>query len=406
MIDVYKIRQDYPMIVNHPNLIYFDNGATTYKPKAVIDAICGFYTNFTSNVERGDYETAIQADRAYDHTREVVARFIHCQPKEVVFTANITASLNQVAYGLGKGWLKKGDVVLTTLNEHASNLLPWYRLEKEIGIKLAYIPVDNHGVVDMQAYRDLLSSDVKVVTLAETTNVLGALQPIKEMTKLAHEVGALMVVDGAQSVPHHVTDVMDSDVDFLGFSSHKMCGPDGVGVLYGKYALLDKMEPLLLGGGMNARFSSDGEVILKNAPIKFEAGTPNIEGVIGLAAACEYLMSIGMENISAYEKELRAYFASKLKELDNIDFYNSENVSGPITFNAKGIFAQDAAGYLGANHIAVRSGNHCAKVLHEVIGTDQTIRASLYFYNTKEEVDRFIEVAKKISLENAVGIFF
>ncbi|MCI5723803.1 MAG: cysteine desulfurase [Erysipelotrichaceae bacterium] len=406
MIDVYKIRQDFPMIVNHPNLIYFDNGATTYKPKAVIDAICGFYTNFTSNVERGDYETAIQADRAYDHTREVVARFIHCQPKEVVFTANITASLNQVAYGLGKGWLKKGDVVLTTLNEHASNLLPWYRLEKEIGIKLAYIPVDNHGVVDMQAYRDLLSSDVKVVTLAETTNVLGALQPIKEMTKLAHEVGALMVVDGAQSVPHHVTDVMDSDVDFLGFSSHKMCGPDGVGVLYGKYALLDKMEPLLLGGGMNARFSSDGEVTLKNAPIKFEAGTPNIEGVIGLAAACEYLMSIGMENISAYEKELRAYFASKLKELDNIDFYNPENVSGPITFNAKGVFAQDAAGYLGANHIAVRSGNHCAKVLHEVIGTDQTIRASLYFYNTKEEVDRFIEVAKKISLENAVGIFF
>lgn len=406
MIDVYKIRQDFPMIVNHPNLIYFDNGATTYKPKAVIDAICGFYTNFTSNVERGDYETAIQADRAYDHTREVVARFIHCQPKEVVFTANITASLNQVAYGLGKGWLKKGDVVLTTLNEHASNLLPWYRLEKEIGIKLAYIPVDNHGVVDMQAYRDLLSSDVKVVTLAETTNVLGALQPIKEMTKLAHEVGALMVVDGAQSVPHHVTDVMDSDVDFLGFSSHKMCGPDGVGVLYGKYALLDKMEPLLLGGGMNARFSSDGEVTLKNAPIKFEAGTPNIEGVIGLAAACEYLMSIGMENISAYEKELRAYFASKLKELDNIDFYNPENVSGPITFNAKGVFAQDAAGYLGANHIAVRSGNHCAKVLHEVIGTDQTIRASLYFYNTKEEVDRFIEVAKNISLENAVGIFF
>ncbi len=406
MIDVYKIRQDFPMIVNHPNLIYFDNGATTYKPKVVIDAICGFYTNFTSNVERGDYETAIQADRAYDHTREVVARFIHCQPKEVVFTANITASLNQVAYGLGKGWLKKGDVVLTTLNEHASNLLPWYRLEKEIGIKLAYIPVDNHGVVDMQAYRDLLSSDVKVVTLAETTNVLGALQPIKEMTKLAHEVGALMVVDGAQSVPHHVTDVMDSDVDFLGFSSHKMCGPDGVGVLYGKYALLDKMEPLLLGGGMNARFSSDGEVTLKNAPIKFEAGTPNIEGVIGLAAACEYLMSIGMENISAYEKELRAYFASKLKELDNIDFYNPENVSGPITFNAKGVFAQDAAGYLGANHIAVRSGNHCAKVLHEVIGTDQTIRASLYFYNTKEEVDRFIEVAKNISLENAVGIFF
>ena len=406
MIDVEKIRQDFPMIVNHPELIYLDNGATTYKPKAVIDAICNFYCHFTSNVERGDYETAIKADRAYDNTRKIIAKFINCQPREVAFTANITATLNQIAYGLGKGWLKKGDVILTTLNEHASNLLPWYRLEKELGIEIQYIPVDNHGVVIMDEYEKLLNSHVKVVTLAHVTNVMGALQPIQEMTTFAHEVGALMVVDGAQSVPHHPIDVKALDIDFLGFSSHKMCGPDGVGVLYGKYELLDRMEPLLLGGGMNARFTSDADVILKNAPIKFEAGTPNIEGVIGLGAATEYLMSIGMENISAYEKELRAYFAEKLKELDNIEFYNPNNTSGPITFNAKGVFAQDAAGYLGANHIAVRSGNHCAKVLHEVIGTDQTIRASLYFYNTKEEVDRFIEVAKNISLENAVGIFF
>lgn len=305
MIDVEKIRQDFPMIVNHPELIYLDNGATTYKPKAVIDAICNFYCHFTSNVERGDYETAIKADRAYDNTRKIIARFINCQPREVAFTANITATLNQIAYGLGKGWLKKGDVILTTLNEHASNLLPWYRLEKELGIEIQYIPVDNHGVVIMDEYEKLLNSQVKVVTLAHVTNVMGALQPIQEMTTLAHEVGALMVVDGAQSVPHHPIDVKTLDIDFLGFSSHKMCGPDGVGVLYGKYELLDRMEPLLLGGGMNARFTSDADVILKNAPIKFEAGTPNIEGVIGLGAAAEYLMSIGMENISAYEKELR-----------------------------------------------------------------------------------------------------
>ena len=228
MIDVGKIRQDFPMIVNHPELIYFDNGATTDKPKAVIDAICNFYCNFTSNVERGDYETAIKADRAYDNTRKIIARLINCEPREVAFTANITATLNQLAYGLGKGWLKKGDIVLTTLNEHASNLLPWYRLEKEVGIEIQYIPVDNHGVVIMDEYKKLLNAQVKVVTLAHVTNVMGALQPIQQMTTLAHEAGALMVVDGAQSVPHHPIDVKVLDIDFLGFSSHKMCGPDGV----------------------------------------------------------------------------------------------------------------------------------------------------------------------------------
>lgn len=217
---------------------------------------------------------------------------------------------------------------------------------------------------------------------------------------------ALIVVDAAQSVPHMSVDVKDLDVDFLGFSGHKMCGPDGTGVLYGKYELLKKMAPVFEGGDMNARFQSNGEVVLKEAPVKFEAGTPNIEGVIGMGVAAEYLMGIGMDNIHAYEKELRAYFVEKMKKLNNIELYNPDNEYGPIDFNAKGVFAQDAAGYLSSQNIAVRSGNHCAKILHEIIGTDQTIRASLYFYNTKEEVDRFVEAAGKISLENAVGIFF
>ena len=406
MFDVNEIRKDFPMIVNRPDLIYFDNGATTYKPQAVIDAVTGFYTGYTSNVERGDYETAARADKAYADTRKIIARFINCDPKEVVFTANITASLNQIAYGLMKNFLKPGDVILTTEAEHASNLLPWYRMEKEYGVKVEYIPVDRQGVCHAEDVRKAMHENVKVIAMAHVTNVLGSVQPVKEIAAIAHDNGALMVMDGAQSVPHRKIDVRDLDVDLMGFSSHKMCGPDGVGVLYGKYDILQKMDPVFLGGGMNARFYPDGTIVLKNAPEKFEAGTPNIEGVIGLGAAAEYLMSVGMDNIMAYEKELRSYFKEKIEKLDNIEFYNPDNETGPITFNAKGVFAQDAAGYLGSKHICVRSGNHCAKILHEVIGTDQTIRASLYFYNTKEEVDRFVEAASEISLENAIGIFF
>lgn len=406
MFDVNEIRKDFPMIVNRPDLIYFDNGATTYKPQAVIDAVTGFYTGYTSNVERGDYETAAKADKAYGDTRKIISRFINCDPKEVVFTANITASMNQIAYGLMKNFLKEGDVVLTTEAEHASNLLPWYRMEKEYGVKVEYIPVDKQGVCHAEDVRKAMHDKVKVIAMAHVTNVLGSVQPIKEIAAIAHENGAYMVMDGAQSVPHRKIDVRDLDVDLMGFSSHKMCGPDGVGVLYGRYDILQKMDPVFLGGGMNARFYSDGTIVLKNAPEKFEAGTPNIEGVIGLGAAAEYLMSIGMDNISAYEKELRRYFKEKIEKLDNIEFYNPDNETGPITFNVKGVFAQDAAGYLGSKHICVRSGNHCAKILHEVIGTDQTIRASLYFYNTKEEIDRFVEAASEITLESAIGIFF
>ena len=406
MIDVEKIRQDFPMIRNHPELVYFDNGATTFKPRRVIDAVMNFYTHGTSNVHRGDYTIAMEADRSYDTSRKSIAKLLNCDPREVVFTAGDTASMNQAAYGMGKNFLKEGDVVLTTKAEHASNLLPWYRLEKEAGIKIEYIPVDVYGVCHIEDVEKAMHPGVKAVAVAQVTNVLGSLQPIKQIAAIAHQNGAYMIVDGAQSVPHRVTDVKDLDVDFLAFSSHKMCGPSGVGVLYGKYDLLQKMDPVFLGGGMNARFKADGSMILKEAPEKFEAGTPNIEGVIGIGAAAEYLMDIGLENISAYEKELRRYFASRMEELDNIEFYNPGSETGPVVFNAKGVFSQDAAGFLASRNIAVRSGNHCAKILQDVIGTDQTIRASLYFYNTREEVDRFIEAAADITLENAIGIFF
>ena len=405
MFDVNKIRLDFPMIKNNPELIYFDNGATTYKPQVVIDAINDFYANYTSNIERGEYTTAIKADKAYLNTRKVIAKMINCEYKEVAFMANITACLNQVAYGLSKNYLKKGDTVLISYAEHASNVLPWFRLQNEMGINIRYLPLDKQGNLILDQLEDCFDETVKVVSLAYVTNVLGSIQPIKKVCEIAHNHNALVVVDAAQAIGHLKIDVKELDVDFLCFSSHKMCGPDGVGVLYGKYELLNNMDPILLGGGMNARFTADGQIILKDAPERFEAGTPNIEGVIGLAAASNYLMELGLDNIHEYEKQLREYMMSKMSKLDNIEIYNPDIIAGPVTFNVKNVFAQDAATYLSTKNIAVRSGNHCAKILNNLIGVDQSIRASLYFYNTVEEIDRFVEEVSKITLEATIDVF-
>lgn len=405
MLDVDRIRKDFPMIENNPDLVYLDSAATSLKPQCVIDAVVDFYAKHTSNVHRGDYRVAEINDKLYDGTRNLVAELIHCDKDEVVYTHNVSHSLNQIAFGL-KSMLKKGDTVLITYAEHASNVLPWFALQKEIGINIEYIETDNEANITIDTFKKAMHEGVKVVSVAEVTNVLGSIQPVKEMCEIAHSYGAYMIVDGAQSVPHMKVDVKDLDVDFLGFSAHKMCGPSGVGILYGKKKLLDAMEPVFYGGDMNARFNKDGEMLLKDTPVKFEAGTPNIEGVIGTGAAIQYLLSIGLDNIHEYEKELRAYAIDKLSQLDNIEIINPDNLYGPIDFNAKGVFAQDAAGFLASKNIAVRSGNHCAKILHNIIHTDQSIRASLYFYNTKEEIDRFVEACKEITLENCVGIFF
>ena len=405
MLNPDLIRQDFPMIVRHPGLIYFDNGATTLKPQCVIDAVTDFYCEHTSNVHRGDYAVAALNDRLYDGTRSIFAKLISCDPQEIIFTHNATASLNQIVAGVG-AWLKEGDTVMLTKAEHASNLLPWFALAKAKNLKVEYIPTDAQANIDPDEFRKAMHAGVRAVSIAHVTNVLGSVQPLKEITSIAHEFGAYVIADGAQSVPHMKVDVKDLDVDFLGFSAHKMCGPSGVGILYGKKELLMNMMPVSYGGDMNARFSSDMNIILKDAPLRFEAGTPNIEGVIAAGKAAEYIMNIGLDEIHAYEKEIRKYFISKMKQLDNIEIYNPDNEYGPVDFNGKGVFAQDAAGFLASRNIAVRSGNHCAKILHEIIGTDQTIRASLYFYNTKEEIDRFVEAAAEISLENAIGIFF
>ena len=303
----------------------------------------------------------------------------------------------------GQKFLKEGDVILSTEAEHASNILPWFKVSEVTGAKISYIPLDDDGRFNLDKYKECFKENVKVVTLAHVTNVLGYILPIKEIVKIAHEHGALVAVDGAQSVPHTKTDVIDMDIDFLSFSSHKMCGPSGVGVLYAKYELLEKMDPFMLGGGSNARFDICGNLKLKNPPYKFESGTPCIEGVLGLKCACEYLMDIGMDNIEKYNKELLMYFNKKMSELDNVEIYN-KNSDCIMTFNVKNVFAQDAAAYLNSKHIAVRAGNHCSKILLNVIGASETIRASVYFYNTKEEIDRFVEVVKDITVENCIGV--
>lgn len=397
MINVLKIRNDFPMLkktMHGKPLIYLDNGATTLKPQCVIDSVCDYLTNYSGNAHRGDYDLSHEVDTRYENVRNIVGKFINCSPKEVVFTYGSSDSLNIVAFGYGLTHLKAGDEVLLTLAEHASNTLPWFEVCKQTGAVIKYIELDDEGKVTIDNVKKAISDKTKIISLAQITNVLGYLAPIKEICQIAHEKDIVVCVDGAQSAPHHKVDVKDLDVDFFVFSAHKMCGPTGVGVLYGKYDLLQDTTPTRLGGGSNARYNSCGLVKLKNAPTKFETGTPNIEGVIGMGRAIEYLLDIGMDNIDEYEAMLRSYTIEKMKSLDNIEIYN-ENGVGPIAFNIKNVFSQDGASLFNTYGIAIRAGQHCAKILDEYLHVSQTLRASFYFYNTKEEIDSFIEVCKK-----------
>lgn len=403
MLNVSEIRKDFPML--DKDFIYFDNGATTFKPYPVINAVNEFYTNYTSNIHRGDYDISIKASKLYDDTRVLVRDFINANDeKEIVFTSGASESLNTFAYGYGLKYLKKGDVVLTTLEEHASSVLPWFDLQKRIGIVVKYIPLNEDGTFNLDKYKECFKDEaVKVVSIAYVSNVLGYINPIKDITKIAHDNNAIVSVDGAQAVPHLKIDVKDLDVDFLSFSAHKMCGPSGVGVLYGKFDLLDTINPLKYGGGANSRFDKEGNVLLSLTPQRFEAGTPNIEGVIAFGEAIKYLSKLDMNEIHKRDLELSNYLLSKLDKLANVDIYNHKTECGIVSFNVKGIFAQDVASYLNANKICVRSGNHCAKILHNVIGVNETIRVSMYFYNTYEEIDKFVEVIKDVTLEKCIG---
>lgn len=383
-------RNDFPMI--NDNLIYLDNGATTFKPKCVIDKMNEYYEKYSANAHRGDYDISYKVDIAYEEARRSVAKFINASPEEVVFTSGATESLNVVVRGFFENLLEPGDEVIISDAEHASNVLPWFRLAAKNGIVIKRVKLDSNFHINLENLKEVITPRTKVVSLAEITNVVGDVRPIKEICKLAHENNIFVVCDGAQSVPHKKTDVKELDVDFLAFSAHKMCGSTGVGVLYGKKELLENVEPLVMGGGMNESFDNESEVYLKELPHRLEAGTPNIAGVIGLGAAVEYLSKIGMDTISIYEQKLKGYLISKLEKLPHIQIVNEEADSGIVAFNVDGIFSQDVAYYLNKYNVCVRAGNHCAKILKHSIGVKNTVRVSLYFYNTKEEIDTLVEL--------------
>ena len=378
-------RDDFPMFKQ--DILYFDNGATTFKPKSVIKAMDDYYENYSANAHRGDYSISYKVDVAYEEARKKVAKFINAELSEVVFTSGATESLNVIASGFFEKLLEPGDEIIISLSEHASNVLPWFRLANKNGAVIKYVPLDANLHVTIDNLKSVITERTKVIALAEITNVVGDIRPMKEICKIAHENNIFVVCDGAQSVPHKKTDVKDLDVDFLAFSAHKMCGPTGVGVLYGKKELLEEVEPLSLGGGMNESFDNEKEIYLKDLPQRLEAGTPNIAGVIGLGAAIDYLSHIGMETISIYEQKLKKYMMDKLKDYPYVQIVNEEADSGIVAFNIEGIFSQDVAYYLNKYNVCVRAGNHCAKILKNAIGVKNTVRASLYFYNTKEEID-------------------
>ena len=409
--DLTKIRADFPMLYNdikmqgHP-LVWLDNASTTLKPQCVLDAVSSYYTHRTSNSHRGDYDLCAEMDKEVESTRKLVAKLIGAESREVVFTSGDTDSINLVASMFGKTLLHKGDEILLSEVEHASNLLPWYRLKDETGCTLKFIPLDKEGRVTVENLRKTLTKNTKIVALAQVSNVLGFMIPVKEMAKLIHEVGAYFVVDGAQSVPHHKVDVKDLDIDFLAFSGHKMCGPTGIGVLYGKYELLEQMDPYRLGGGMNVKFDVLGNASYLEPPVRFEAGTINLEGILGLKAAVNYLLSIGLENIENTERELKEYAVKRLKETGEVTIYNENSEAGIVTFNVNGVFAQDAATYFNYKGIAVRSGQHCAKVLNDFLCTPATVRASFYFYTSKEEIDALVEAVKTCKGEYLNAYFF
>lgn len=374
------------------NYIYLDNGATTLKPKSVIEKINDYYTKYSANAHRGDYSLSYKVDVEYENARKKIADFINAEPEEIVFTSGATESLNIIATGFFEKYLEPGDEVIISDAEHASNVLPWFKLANTNQIVIKKVKLDANLHVLLENIKEITTPKTKVISLAEITNVVGDVRPIKEICKFAHENNIFVVCDGAQSVPHKVTNVKDTDIDFLAFSGHKMCGPTGIGVLYGKKELLEEIEPLKLGGGMNESFDNENEVYLKEIPQRLEAGTPNIAGAIGLGAAVDYLNKIGMENISIYEQKLKTYLINKLEKLPHIQIVNEEADSGIVAINVEDVFAQDVAYYLNKYNICVRAGNHCAKILKNTIGVKNTVRISLYFYNTKEEIDSLVEL--------------
>ncbi len=385
-------REDFPMLES--GIIYFDNGATTLKPKCVVDVMDKYYLEHTSNIHRGDYDAAIITNNLYDNVRKIVADFINCDANNCIFTSGTTMSLNMVVFGFMKKRLKKGDEVLLNKAEHASDVLPWIKLSEEIGIIIKYVPLTEDYELTLDSIKKAVTEKTKVISLAHVSNVVGDVRDIEAIGKFCQENNILFNVDGAQSVPHMKVDFKNSNIDFLSFSGHKMCGPTGVGVLVGKNELLEEMEPLMYGGGMNSFFEEDNSYELKPVPTRFEAGTTAIAEVIGLGEAIKYLMNIGMDKIHEHEMKLKKYFIESTRDIPNLIIYNKNSDSGIVALNIDGVFAQDTSVYLNHYKIAVRAGNHCAKMLKDEINIKNTVRISMYLYNNYEDIDKIVEVLK------------
>jgi cysteine desulfurase/selenocysteine lyase len=394
-----RIRADFPILAQDHHhgtpLIYLDNAASSQKPLTVIEALDDYYRRYNANVHRGIHKLSEEATAAYEKARITVKTFINAASKrEIIFTRGTTEGINLVAQTWGRANLQPGDVVVASVMEHHSNIVPWQILAQEKGFSLRFVPVTGDGQLDPDAYRRLLDAgDVKLVTLMHTSNVLGTINPVTELAQMAHEAGALILIDGAQSVPHMPIDVQALDVDFFAFSGHKMCGPTGIGVLYGKRHLLDAMPPWMGGGDMIARVTLEGST-WNDLPYKFEAGTPIIAGAIGLGCAIDYLTSLGMEAIHAHEQALIQYALERLSEVPGVTVYGPADAAykGAVAaFTLDGVHAHDVAQILDSQGIAVRAGHHCAMPLHDDLGLNATARASFYLYNTVSEVDALID---------------
>lgn len=409
-MQIENIRKDFPILkrkINGHPLIYFDNAATTQKPKQVIDAISNFYKNKNANTHRGVHTLSQEATYLYEEAHKKVAKFINAKNwEEIIFVRNTTEGLNLLAYILGKGYLKEGDVVLTTKLEHHSNILPWLYLKEYKKIKVKMVEILQEGTIDLYDLEKKIKEGAKVLAITHISNVTGSITPLKEIIKKVHKEGTIVVTDGAQAVPHIPVDVQDLDVDFYSFSGHKMLGPTGIGVLYGKKEILDKLPPFLAGGDMLESLSLENkkcQICLKTLPWKYEAGTANIEGGIGLLAAIEYLENLDFKEIIEHERNLLKYALDEMKSFSNITVYGPNNIKnrvGVIPFNVKNFSSSEVATIMDQYGIAIRSGYHCAQPFHNFLNLNSTARVSFYIYNKIEEVEKFIKVLKKL---NGVG---
>ena len=396
-MNIEEIRKDFPLLKNR-DIAYLDNGATTQKPIQVINTIKEFYEQYNANPHRGAYTLSVEATEVYENTRTRIAEFINAKHREeIIFSKNATESLNLIAYTYGMENLKENDEVVISIMEHHSNLVPWQKVTKITGSKLNYMYINNDYELSDKEIETKITDKTKIVGISHVSNALGTINNVKKIIKYAHKRGAIVLVDASQSIPHMKIDVQELDADFLVFSGHKMLAPLGIGVLYGKRNLLNKMTPFLMGGDM-IEYVYEQDTTFAPLPNKFEAGTQNVEGVVGFGAAIDYIEKIGYDEIQKIENELLTYARQKLSKLDYLDLYltpNEENHSGVISFNIKGVHPHDVASILNSEGVCVRSGNHCTQPLMRFLGIDSTCRASFYFYNTKEDVDRLVEALNK-----------